>query len=506
MSEQHRRVSWAFLWIGLTFAFFLWRAPGFDFFLYDGEVDHGYQVALGQQAFAGSTPGVDFFTQYGPAVSWLAAVSWKTGQVWLAEVVSWCLFLSLGYGLLWLWLGQDRHPLRKAGVLLPAMLFAPFYAKYYFVFFPALFLVSLGDGPGRDTHPSGVDRWLFAGLIAGTAGLFRIELGLALAVSGMVFLGWDDVTQRRIPQAAIGLLAGVALVTAIFCVLLIVRAHSYHAPVDFFDFEWAAVIGKMNAFNRNEVAMHGPFQRNAAGAWCLAVLAILYGGIALLGLRAHWREKYPRRIWAAGLIGCALLPHVVHNTGVTYALQVSLPAAAIIAAVCLTQWESAINFRRLLLGLYLAIGLGLWLGHANAGYVGWRQPLQARLHSLASEMPIVSREKSDPLLIAAINRHTKADERILIMSLDSRFYALSHRPWAGLIPHLAIPLPLRWQQRCVEALRRNPPALVLMTDIARTPSSSFNYFGRNPLIEDFISENYTAADKSVPGWILLKPR
>lgn len=506
MSEPPRRISRTLLWIGLTFAFFLWRAPGFDFFLYDGDVDHGYQVALGQQAFAGSTPGVDFFTQYGPAISWMAAASWRTGHPWLAEVVSWCLFLSLGYGLLWHWLGQDRHPLRKAGVLLPALLFAPFYAKYYFVFFPVLFLVVLGDGPGRDPCPVRAGRWLLAGLIAGLAGLFRIELGLALAFAGTIFLGWDDVIQRRTPRAAIWLLAGAALVTGIFCAHLIIRAHSYHAPINFLDFEWAAILGKMAAFNRNEVAMHGPFQRGAAGAWCLVVLAILYGGVALLGLRAHWREKYPRRVWAAGLIGCALLPHVMHNTGVTYALQISLPAEGIVAAVCLTRWDSAVNFRRLLLGLYFTIGLSLRLGHANAGYVDWRQPLPARMHSLASGVPIVSRARSDPLLIAAINRHTKTEARILIMSLDSRFYALSRHPWAGLIPHLAIPLPIRWQQRCVEALRRDPPALVLMRDVAQAPATSFNYFGRNPVIEEYISTNYTLIDRSVPGWFLLKPR
>jgi len=508
MSKRSTRVAFALAWAALAAAVFLWLAPDFDYFARGGSgvVDHGYQTALGQQAYLGAKPGIDFFTQYGPAISWVAALSWSTGHVWLAEVLSWCIFLAMGYGLLWWWVGNETNLGRKVFVLLPAFLFTPYYAKYYFVFFPALFLVLLGDGPRQDDGSGRAWRWFFAGVVAGIAGLFRLELGLALTLAGVVYLGWDDAVARRLPRGALLVVVGATAVGTGYGFYLAACAHSWAAPFRFLDFAWAAILGKISAFSRNEVSMHGPLQRNAAGFWSLAGLAVLYGGVGLAGIRSAWRAKYPRRIWAAAVLGCALLPQIMHNTGVTYALQAGLPAYAVISAWCLENWAAA---RRRALGVLAAavvLGFGLRLGHPNYGYVGLTDDFCGKLNSLAHETIRVQPPEGTPSLTATIQGLAGPGQPILIPDVDIRFYALARRPWAGLVPHLAIPLPVRWQQRCVEELRRRPPAVVILSDPEKSAASRFSFLGRNPLIEAFISENYLKVDQNVPGWIFLVPR
>ncbi len=503
MNEKRQRAVGAIAWGVLAALFFIWRAPGFAY-LSRGNVDNVYQIALGQQAFGGGIPGVGYFTQYGPAIGWMSALNWWTGHAWLAEVVSWCLFLAAGYGALWWWVAPAASITRRACVLAPAFLFTPHFAKYYFIFFPALLLALLGDGVNSVavTRKTTEWRWVCAGLVAGVAGLFRIELGLALTVAGAAFLGFDEMGTRGTYRAALTFTTGAVLVGSGYLLFLIVAAHDLAAAWSFVDFQWTVTLAKIDVFSRNEVSLHGMFQRNAAGTWGLVALAVFYVGVAAAGLRSGWRDSWPRRIWAAGLLGCALLPHAMHNTGVSYDLQVGLPACACIAACCLCWWDRAPGRVNLVLVLLVAAGLGLRAGRPNYGYVGWTDSLPAKIAALWTETP-----KPDEIILlsAAVDRLAGDDGLILIPSLNPGVYALVHHRWAGLFPHLVIPMPERWQEMCIEHLRRQPPMTVLLPSRDGDRQSRVLYYDRNPLIEQFIRRNYEVADKSVPGWVLLRP-
>lgn len=503
MSVQVRRAVGAVAWAITAFAFFLWRAPGYDFFAFTMEVDHTYQVTLGQQMFLGGVAGIDYYTQYGPAIGWVSAINWSTGHVWLSSVISWCLFLATSYGLLWWWVARDGGFWRKACVLLPAFFFYPFYAKYYFVFFPALFLVLLGDGEGYTRGPTRRWRWISAGVVAGVAGLFRLELGLALGVAGSVFLGWNDVRGGRAPRALGGFLVGAGSVVGSSCLGLIILARSFTGLVDFWDFQRAAIVGKVIALSNRGVGFGWPTNQVNAGGWLLVLTALLYLAFSVAGMLPNWRAKLPPRVWAAALVGAALLPQALHRIDVIHLRQVILPACAAVAALILARWDSAPSHARLISALSAVISLhfGFWTSH---NYLGWTESVPRKLASLYAESGAGALPSSVTGLTRAIRETVSPDATILVPSLDVGFYSMTRRRWAGLVPHLVIPLPVYWQEREIEALRRRPPALIALR-LGELPVE-YSFRGKNPLVEAFIAANFEPVERTVPGWLLLRPR
>ena len=505
MSGRKRTAAEAIVWSVLVLIFLVVRAPAFDFFSVIGEYDHGYQTALGQQVFHGAVPGYDYFTQYGPAIGWLAATSWATGHVWLAEVLCWCLFMTAGYALLWCWLDQPVGFWWKAVVLGPAVCLVPTYPKYYFVFFPALFLVLLGDGTAEDPGRSKSRRWFFAGLAAGIAGLFRIELGVALVAAGTIYLGWPDAPTRRFSRAPALLWGGALLVVAGYFALLIYTAREWAAPARFLEFQIFAIFAKTAAFSENTLSLGRLTQPENVGGWLLLSIICVYLCIAWLRMRSNWRAKFRPRVWAAALVGGALLPQAFHLMDPIHVRQVALPACACLAAIFLQRLDPVTRRTRLLALLFAVVGLSLGFSSASM-YLGWKDPIGRKLASLYWATSSQKAPAEWMLLAAAMDRVAEPGKSILLPTLDTRLYALVRRPWAGLFPHLVIPLSAGWQERGIEALRERPPALVLLPVAERRLRRPFSYLGKNPLIEAFIHENYEVIDRSVPGWLILGPR
>lgn len=505
MSTRKTTAAGAMIWAGLLLCYLVVRAPGFDFFSAIGEYDHGYQTALGQQVYHGAVPGGDFFTQYGPAVGWLAALSWATGHVWLAEVLCWCLLMTAGYTLLWCWLDQPTGFWWRALVLGPAVCLVPTYPKYYFVFFPALFLVLLGDGKEEDVGRRRSRRWFLAGLAAGIAGLFRIELGLALVAAGTFFLGWPDFPRRRFSRAPVFLWSGALLVAAGYFTLLIYSSGQWAAPAQFLDFQFLSVLAKSAAFSENTLGLGRLTQPENVGGWLLVSTVGVYFCVGWWRTRTAWEEHFPPRVWAAALVGCALLPQALHLMDPIHVRQVALPAIACLAGVFLHRFDPGARRTRLVAVLFAVVSLSLSYFSISM-YLGWKDPIFQKLDSLYSATPVRKEPAEWMLLAAAMDRHAEPGKSILLPTLDTRLYALARRPWAGLFPHFVIPLSARWQQRAIDELRDHPPALVLLPVAERRLNPPFSYRGKNPLVEAFIHENYAVIDQSVPGWLILGPR
>jgi hypothetical protein len=110
-----------------------------------------------------------------------------------------------------------------------------------------------------------------------------------------------------------------------------------------------------------------------------------------------------------------------------------------------------------------------------------------------------------------VRRRTKPDQPILVFSMDSQHYALVQRRLSGLLYAYwpGVFGGALWGDRNLEALRRDPPALVVVRDdfFAAPPAQpDLAWQGRasHPAVERFVRERYQRVAYRGGGLILLE--
>jgi hypothetical protein len=495
------------------------RIPDLPTIALDG-YDDLFQLALGLKTAHGAWPGLDFFTNYGPGVSVVSALSWQTANPILADVLLGTWLLSIGSYAFWRAGRIAGRPAHNGFLLLCLVFLAPGWAKYYYALWPGLFLLTLGD-PAADRPPAAQHlRWFLLGCITGTGAWFRLEIGLALtaATGGALFLRRRaGATEPTAFALAVRTLAGCVIPWLIYFGAAWAGRGRCDGPgdlIDFYfastqaktvDFHWASAVPRIAGFFSAE-SLTGSFG-----------LGFAFGSAAILGLffprssNGLGAAPAARRAWCAACLLLCLFPQCLHRFDAIHILQVVGAGCVAVSLGLAVVGEAPDRGRFPLEARHRLIVMALLLLLAGRAY--WKATPHAteavpRLRTLVAGLDALDQSTPDLQLVRFVQSHTPRGEAILIPSIDTRFYALTGRPFAGLFPHWAFHLPERWQQRQVAALQKTPAPLLLHADYYRGPEAKdflrpLDFKGRNPQIDAFTTAYYPAVVYSAAGWRVL---
>ncbi len=482
--------------------------------------DDLFQLALGLKAAHGAWPGLDFFTNYGPGVSALSALSWQWSNPILAEVLTGTGLLSIGLFAFWRAGFVAGHPVHNVSLLLVLLFLAPGWAKYYYVIWPGLFLLVLGD-PGETRSARGESGlWLLLGGIVGVGGWFRPEIGLALSagLAGALVLRWRAGAAGRSPVVLACFAATGALLPWIaYCMAAWIDRGRFGGPgdmIDFYlvstvakavDFRWMAAYPRINGFFSPE---------SLAGCFAIGVALTSLAVVICCFLRGAVQTPLGRRAWCAGWLLLCLFPQALHRFDLMHIVQVIAPGLVALS-VGLAVWGAAADAGSPRLRLWLKFGAPASLAALVilSARIYWKTvpPVAGaipRLQSLAAGLDALDPTSPDLRLAALARSHTRAGDTILVPSIDTRLIILVGRPFGGLFPHWSFRLPERWQERQIAALRETPAALVLHADYYRAADGPaflkpLDFKGRNPSIDDYIGKTYPRTIYETPRWRIL---
>ncbi|MFO1448375.1 MAG: hypothetical protein U1F61_26805 [Opitutaceae bacterium] len=487
--------------------------------------DDLFQLALGLKASQGAWPGLDFFTNYGPGVSALSAVSWQWSHPILVEVLTGVFLMTAGLFAYWKSGSTQGRPFHSICLLITLALLTPSWAKYYYVFWPGLFLLAVGD-PAAPRPPGGALRhWLWLGILVGLGGWFRPEIGLALgaALAGAWLLRWRAGTDRRLPVGpALAAVAGaLAPWVAYYATAWCVRGQP-GGPADLIDFFLVSTRAKavdFRALPANPTIV-GYFSTDSLITYLgILVVVVSLASIALCfprGARSPGHTPIGRRAWCAACLLLCLSPQALHRIDLIHILQVVAPGLVAITLALAAGCDEAVTRRprlRPLLQVGALAALALLVAVAGRIHRNTAPPVMTaitRLQGLAAGLDALDPAAPDLQLAAAAKSRTRDNDALLVPSIDTRLFVLIGRPFAGLFPHWSFRLPERWQERQIAALRANPAALVIHADYFRAADAApylrkLDFKGRNPLIDAYIDATYPLSVYQTAQWRILAP-
>jgi hypothetical protein len=481
--------------------------------------DELFQLALGLKVAHGAWPGLDFFTNYGPGVAVISALSWGTAYPFLIEVLVGTALLAAGLLAFWRAGWIAGRPMHNAGLLLALVALAPIWAKYYYVLWPGLFLLVLGD-PAAEGASRG--RFALLGLVLGLGGWFRLEIGLALsaALAGALVVRW----RAKPAGASLGALAGCAAAGAVapwfaYYGLAWMARGRLEGPGDLLDFYVVSTLAKAVDFHwvAARPRLVGFLEASSLAGWLAVLLALAALAVAAWcfprAAGGPGRSPLGRRAWCAAWLLLCLSPQALHRFDAMHILQVAA-AGAVAAGLGLAvlretggsvgrPWRLLVTSVALVLLLALA---GRTAAKAVRAAGGW----PARIQELATGFGALDPAAPDVQLAAVVRARTRAGDTLLVPSVDTRMLVLAGRPFGGLFPHWSFRLPERWQERQLAALRREPAALVLQADFYRAAEAPpelrpLDFLGRNPRLDAHVAAAYPRVLHATPRWRILAP-
>lgn len=493
-------------------AFFVLRQPGIETVALQG-YDDVYQLALGQKAASGAWPASDFFTNYGPGVAVVSALSWAFLNPILAEVCSGLLLLSLGQWLFWRAGRSPGRPASNGALWLALLCAAPVAAKYAYSLGPALFLVLLGD-PGEAKR--GRARWLAIGASIGLASWFRLELGLACgaALAGALALRARTKGLRE-AAGATGLAAlGAAAPWAAYFGAASIAHGAWRGPWPMVDFYIASTFAKTADFAGEPPALSSFFSSHPdmlalqLAAYLAAVALVVAASGAARGPAAAHLSPARRRAWAAAALALCLSPQAMHRPDHVHLTHVLAPALVALHLACAGWAGQAAGWRRVSVAAALAGALVMSLRVHHPASPPWNGAA-ARWRGLTAGLDGLDPATPSLRLASAIRAAAgeQPDATLVVPSIDTRLHVLSGIPFAGALPHWSYRLPERWQQRHLEALRRDRPTVAVDALYFRASPSAgmraLDRLGRNPALDDYLAARFTRVAYADADWRVL---
>ena len=507
--ERARRRGWhTLLLFLLPFLYLLWRCPSFDSFF--SNTDHGFQLSLGRQVLLGKFPYVDLFFYYGPLAAYTSALGFLITDGPLAEVLICCTGYALATGCAAL--AIRRHTNAVVSTLATAamlLLLSRFY-KWYYWCFPALVLFLLERSLRSQERYA--PRAAGLGFVAGVAGLYRLDLGLACAV--LATAAWTAfalvLDRRRLRSLPALVLAGLAPLL-LWLLFLLWRAGT-PALRDYFRFTYEGAVSTVTLVNSpipdvNWDRLLTPRSQTAVAfrfVPAIHVACLLYCAVRL------WRRpSNPERLLllgAAALGGIFLYPQALHASEQQHLLQT---LALFPAGIALFLWD--------LLGIPV---LGLRLTTAAGGLAILTMLVQIRggldlgplLDGPERKLEnLVKCLRRKPLrAIEATESVAAPGQTVLVLprpneAFPTQIYAWIHRPMAGIFNfyHPGFFTDDTWRLRDYrEILRRPPAAVIAAPDALQARSSGAAYL---PEIFALVRERYTDVVFAEGNWLVLRP-
>jgi hypothetical protein len=327
----------------------LWRSQGTP-------MEEGFMLVFPEMVLDGKVPNRDFLHLYGPGSLWVLAAVFAVAGVSLAaeRVVGYLQHLGVAFGVYRLlrpwgpWVAAGGGALAAMVVITPSGLSAMAWVGGV-----ALGLWALGAAV--EAEEAGVDSVarrrgaVVAGLLAGAALLYRLDLVLAIGASGtVVWLGLDRATRRR-------LLGGFAAGCAPYLVHLAMAGPSAFVrglvlePV--FDLRGGRHLpippstGRFDGFLQGAGALdQPPWPLPAPGGprqlwlWFFALLGV--GAVLVVaGVVAHRRGR-GRRLLAIAAFSVGLFPQAIQRPDSTHLAWVGCVAFAVLPAAVIELWRA----------------------------------------------------------------------------------------------------------------------------------------------------------------------
>jgi hypothetical protein len=425
----------------------LLHAPG-------AAMEEGFMLVFPDRVLHGAVANKDFLYLYGPGSLWSLAAIYKVfGTHLLVERLAGLAQLvgmAVGAGLLVRWWGRW---VAVAAVILNVVFVMP---SLQLIAIPWTGAAALALGglcswlQARHDAPTDAvraARWATAGgVLVGLAMLFRVDIGLAVALGGVAAL-WGlsgRVVRRALIGTAIGLApylvqlatAGVGNVWRGMIVDPIIHLRAArHLPVPPDPGHLVGVARVIAAFDRS-----WPFPRLSPPqqifVWFL-LLSLLTVALVALGAVLVHRDRHafrPRALLAGALFGAGLFPQAVqradsaHLAWVSGVVVVLVPAALVeVAALVRPAWRSAAVGLGAGLVVIAAVSL-LFPTYTTRRYIG---AVQDSVH-LPTSIDITNEGRSwyvgsDPSfahsitsLLRAVEREVKPGSRVIVGNTDMR--------------------------------------------------------------------------------------
>lgn len=515
MTKRHMLIVW-----GIFACVMLWTAPGLDYYL--GNSDHGYQLSMGKEMLLGKFPFVDLFFHYGPLTALTSAFG-----LWLSNsLIPETVICALGYAtaLALIYFLTRFYLSTMAGILsscLGFFLLSRFY-KWYYWLFPLLVLYSFHVLLQTQSRRRGL--WLFmAGIIAGVGGLYRLDLGVVfLCFYSLCLFGicLKPLNVKQMGRHHAILFSGFLLPLFVWCLFLWGNGGSTR---DFFNAVFAGSQGVVTKLSLPipKFDLWHPFSLRSSSALAFVLTPLTYIFCLFFGL---WRWSHTceslQPKWAfmiaVGLMGLGIFPQALHRSDVSHLLQV-LPPALIAGSLMISElWHVEVSSKRphlkkfsimAFVVLYLLlVGTSAWgiRRYGGINLVKWElnpipryQKLKAG-NILGSNHPVAR-------IVNIVHQNSEKGDSILAILRDSQLYYFIDRPLNGLV-NVYAPGVLdnaEWRLRNLEAIRNDPPVLVIAMDIFfdLPPTNSFREY--QPELYDFLYTHYSRIIYRQDKYLLL---
>lgn len=425
----------------------------------------------------------------------------------------------------------SRYSSQLAGLVAAGfayLLIARFY-KWYVWLFPLLNLLALHCY--LSVPPQRRGRWAaLTGGLLGVSWLFRWDFGTSGLLASLLLIGLIGWQSR--PDNLRQIFRDQALLLACFAIPLLI---------------WFGYLGTLGGWHSivNYVAMlldgsygvvHGmgmalpQFQPGAllAEPSLFVIAYVMVPATYVLCIAASLWSEYRGRPTArsrflllVAVIGLSTLHQALHRRGPYHLIQV-IPPAIIGAHLFFCQflespflssreaWGRAARFLALTyLSFAVITGLGLmeWGRLDLSARELWPKDRFSRLAA-----PPLTGSQDGPLgLVREIQNRTTPDQSILIFPIDCQYFAILNRRLSGIIyaynPGLYDHAP--WCEQNIEAIKADPPALVVVRSNFRIPAGESLDFittcqNAFPQVDQFVRQHYTQVVYEKDGFMILQ--
>ena len=495
---------------GAALALLLWMAPPLSSYLANS--DHGYQLSLARLITLGAFPYVDLIFHYGPLVAWTSALAlWWSGGL-IGETV----VCAAGYAAALACLASAARArigwIAGWAVPLVALLFLARFYKWYFWLFPAVTLLLFHRYLKSESAPP--ERGLFmAGLTAGFCALYRLDLGLVLAVFwGIVALtGRRGLIQARFAAAGLRVAAGFAAPMAAW-LLVLAAVGGAEAVASYAAATLDGGTGVVSGWSRGPAPFDAgaPFSPASGLRIALWIVPLCFvAGLVLGGWRSlrgpDERQADARFLAGASLLGIGLLPQAFYRADGHHLLQALSPffvVAPLLVRQLLHELAGrAPGWKNLGRAAVAAAVLATVVAAVAIRPFGARDlaPIASNgFERLAELARGLTAQPRDPLAAAIRELSSTVPEsaRILVIPWTTcQVYFFAERSMSGMFnmyaPHI-LDDPA-WRRRNLEQIRAHPPAAVLVAAGFLNPRSKparvFRSF--QPELDGYLRSNYT---------------
>ena len=319
-------------------------------------MEEGFMLVFPELVLDGRVPNRDFLHLYGPGSLWVLAVAYAVFGVSLAteRTVGYLQHLGVALGLHRLlrpwgpWVAAGGASLGLLVIITPSGLSAMAWVGGV-----ALGLWALALGlEAVEAPPDAADRSrraLAAGLLAGAALLYRLDLVLAVAVAGaVIWFGLDGTTRRRL-LAGLAVSAGIpylvhlamagprAAVEGLVIEPVFDLRGGRHLPLPPSTDRYDGFLQGAGALDQPPWPLPAPSGPRQLWLWLFALLA---AGVVLLlaGFLAHRRTGH-RRLLAIAVFSVGLFPQALQRPDSTHLAWVGCVAFAVLPAAVIELWR-----------------------------------------------------------------------------------------------------------------------------------------------------------------------